>query len=310
MDRLRRRLGVVLARALRSARRRRRNRWDGHRDRGQGSERRDRALGHVPAQAGGDAVGPRRSGADGQARRLALRLRRRGLGLPDAADRAERAVGSLASDPAHADRGAVPGERPALRHALAGARWTAGAPRLERAVHGRRRCGVVESGRLGLRPRARELRQRESHLARRPDRRLASTSYPAPPVGREAPRGRDPTLADRDHDRLPDRGGLGRTRRVEAAVALVQRRQVAHARREAGREGARPRTRLVLGLGTAQRAVERSRQDVRRLRVALGARREPVRRADRSRTTSSMRTRRSGSSVSQPACAASMGPRS
>ena len=145
VDRLRRRLGVVLARALRAARRRRRNRWHGARGRGPGGGSRDRALGHVPAQAGGDAVRPRRSGADGEARRRALRLRRLGLGLPDAADRAERAVGSLASDPAHADRRALPGERPALRHAACGAGRTAGAPRLERAVHGRRRCGVVES---------------------------------------------------------------------------------------------------------------------------------------------------------------------
>ena len=55
----------------------------------------------------------------------ALRLRRRGLRLSDAADRTERDVGGIAAHAAHPDRRALPGERPALRHAPQGARRTA-----------------------------------------------------------------------------------------------------------------------------------------------------------------------------------------
>ncbi len=77
--------------------------------------------------------------------------------------------------------------------------------------------------------------------------------------------------------------GCGRARGVEAAFPLVRRREVAGIRRAPGRARASALTRLVLGLGAAERALERSRQDVRGVRVAVGARRRPLRRAGRAR---------------------------
>ena len=84
--------------------------------------------------------------------------------------------------------------------------------------------------------------------------------------------------------------GSGWTRRARAEVAVVQRREVAHARGEAGREGARARTRLVVGLGAAQRALERSGQDVRGLCLAVGARTRACAMRRRSSAASSTQT--------------------
>ncbi len=271
MDRLRRRLGVVLAGALREARRRGCDGRPAARSGRACRRSRDRALGHVPAQARRHAVRARRSRPHGEARGLALRLRRLGLRLPNAADRAQRAVGGVPPDAAHSHGRALPRECLALRDAPSRARGAAGAPRLERAVHRWRRGDLVEVGRGRLRSRPRELREREPHLARGRGRRLATAARAASPVRGEAPRARDSARSHRDHDRLPDRRRSGRARRARAEVAVVQRREVAHARGEAGCEGARARTRLVVGLGAAQRALERSGQDVRGLRLAVGA---------------------------------------
>ena len=74
----------LLARALRAAgRRRRHGRAAVLAAEARAAGAGDRALGHVPAQAGRDAVGARRPGADGAPRGLALRLRRLRDRLPD-----------------------------------------------------------------------------------------------------------------------------------------------------------------------------------------------------------------------------------
>ena len=142
VDRLRRQLGVVLARALRAAGRRRRDRGAGHRGGGARSGCRDGALGHVPPQAGRHAVRPGRSVADGEARRRALRLRGLRDGMRDAAHRAERDVGRVAPDAAHSECRALSGQRPAFRHA--------GCPS---AVDGRRSSSRASRSRVAtLRP--------------------------------------------------------------------------------------------------------------------------------------------------------------
>jgi len=101
---------------------------------------------------------------------------------------------------------------------------------------------------------------------------VAAPSPCAPSTVRsEAPRTRDPILANRDHDRLPDGTGYRRTRRAGAAVPLVQRREVARARRATGCARATARSSLVVGLGAAERALQRSGQDLCRMRLAVGA---------------------------------------
>ena len=91
--------------------------------------------------------------------------------------------------------------------------------------------------------------------------------------------------------------GTGGREGLAAALALVQRREVADARREAGREGAAARARLVVGLGAARRAIERPGQDVRRVRLAVGARRESLRRTGDPRPRARSPTRRRASST-------------
>ncbi len=231
VDRLRGQLGVLLARALRAPWRRHRHRRPGPRLRGACGRRRNRPLGHVPAQAGRDAFRSRRRRAHREARRRALRLRSRGFGLLDPSHRAERALGIVSSDAAHTERRALSRQRPPLREPAQRARRPAGAPRLERAVHGRRRRGVVEVHRSGVRSRVGEVREREPHLARRCRRRIASASGSLSRVRCEATRGRHPAVADRAHDRVPDRAWHRRARGAAAAFALVRRHEVAGAGR-------------------------------------------------------------------------------
>ena len=165
LDRLRGRVGLVLARTLRPTRGGRGHRR--YRPRCGSAYRRcrHRALGHVPPQAGRHAVGARGRGPHHAPGGLPLRLRRHRLRLRATADRAQRAVGSVPADAADPDGRALSRERSALRHQ---ARRTGRAPRparVQRAVHRRRRGGLVESGRTGVRPRPREVRERQPHLA-------------------------------------------------------------------------------------------------------------------------------------------------
>ena len=217
-----------------------------------------RSLGHVPAQARRHTVRSSRSGVDREASRRALRLRGLGLRLRDAADRSERALGRVAADTADSDRRALPGERSSLRQPARRARWTTGAPRVERAVHRRRRGDVVEVGRRGIRSRPRELRERESHLAGRAGRRFAAAPGSLPAVCGEAARDRGSGLAHRDHDRVPDGAWHGWPRGAEAALALVRRREVAGARRPPGRARVQAGASVVVGLGAARCTIERS----------------------------------------------------
>ena len=217
LDRLRRRLGVVLAGALRAPGRRRRDGWAGARRRGARGGGRHGALGHVPAQARRNAVRPGRSGAHREAGRRALRLRRGGLRLPDAPDRAERALGGVAPDAAHADRRALPRERSPVRDA---------APRARRPA---RRCSCRASRSRGAMPRrggSRSAAVSDLVLENYANANLIWREGPvdgsrrlrdAPsPVRGEAARARDPADADRDHDRVPDRPGSGRPRGASA----------------------------------------------------------------------------------------------
>ena len=89
---------------------------------------------------------------------------------------------------------------------LVRARRPAGAARLERAFHRRRRRSVVEGDRTGVRHRAREVREREPDLARRGGRRVATPAHRLSVVRGEAVRDRHPAVSRRPHDRLPDRG--------------------------------------------------------------------------------------------------------
>ena len=206
LDRLRRQLGLVLARALRAPRSRRRDRRAGARGRSAGGRCRDRPLGHVPAQARRDAVGARRSRADREAGRLALRLRGLGDRLPDAADRAQRALGCVAADAADSDRRALPGERASRSCSRLAARG--GRPALlvssepftgGDAAAWWKSIGAVSDLVLENYANA-NLIWRDGR-----GRRLAAAAGALSAVGREAARARDPAVADRDHDRVPDR---------------------------------------------------------------------------------------------------------
>ena len=225
-----------------------------------------------------------------EARRRALRLRGRGVGMPDAAHRAERALWLLAADAAHAERRALPRERPPIRQPALRAGRSPCAPPLERTVHRGRRRGLVEVRRSGLGPRAREVREREPHLARRRRRRITSPSRSLPTVDCEAARARDSAVPDRAHDRVPDRAGRRRARGAEATLALVRGDEVAGAGGTSDRAGAQVLARLVMGLGAARRALGRPGQDVRGVRLALVARRGSLRRARNRSERSSMPT--------------------
>ena len=290
LDRLRGQLGVLLARALRAPRRRHR-----HGRPGLASEARAAGAGTVHW----DMYLRKRVGTPSDPADPAL-IEKRADALFDYAVEVSGCQtplialnelwGVVAPDTAHAERRALSRERPPLRQPAQRARRTAGAPRLERAVHGRRRRGLVEVRRRGVRSRAREVREREPHLARRCRRRIASPSSSLPRVRREASCARHPAVADRAHDRLPDRAGHRRTRGAAAALALVRRHEVAGAGRTSGRARAQGLARLVVGLGAARRTLERPGQDVRGVRLALVTRRESLRRARDTRATSSTPT--------------------
>ncbi len=231
----------------------------GARRRGARGRSRDRALGHVSAQARRHAVRPGRPGADGEARRRALRLRGLGLRLRDAADRAERAVGRVAPDAAHADRRALPGERPPLRHRLAerggrpallvssepftggdaAAWWRSVAAVSDLVLENYANANLI--WRDGAVDGSRRLRERY----RQSVAKLLAVGIPPTRIGIMIG--------------FQTGAGSGRTRGAEAALALVRRREVAGARRPSGRAGAEARARLVVGLGAARRALERSR---------------------------------------------------
>ena len=305
MDRLRGRLRDVLARALRAARRHRGHRRPSARRGGAHGGSRDGALGHVSAQARRNSVGARGSRSDAAARGLALRLRRLRERMRAAADRAQRALGRFAADPADANGRALPRERAPLRDPSCRARRPPGAARFQRAFHRRRRGGVVASDRTGVGHRPREVREREPDLARRRRRRVATPAHWLPIVRGQAVRDRRSAVSHRPHDRLPDRGRLGRARGVAAALTLVRRREVAGVRGRAGVSRAPTDPRLVVGLGAAQRALERPGQDLRRVCLAVGAGSGSLRRARDPRRGARLRPPRRARSTFPPAFAAS-----
>ena len=111
----------------------------------------------------------------------------------------------------------------------------------------------------------------------------------------EAARGRHPADSDRDHDRVPDgrreRAGVRGSSRGRAGSSVAKWQALAVRSRSRRAEA---RARLVLGLGAARRALERPGQDLRSVRLALGSRREPVRRAGASSDASSTPTTQTG----------------
>ena len=273
VDRLRRRLRPVLAADLRAPRDRRR-RVEHDRPAAAARRRRgDRLLRpQVPARVGTPAK-PFDAGDDPGEGGQDLRPRRRLDRLPDARDRRERA---LRRRPRHAlerDEHAVPRRRPRLPDATRRARRRPVPPDLEAAVHRRRRGRLVDAGREGREHRPGGLLQRAAALRSRGRswRRAGCAS-------RSARRSRTYTALGIPASRVgivlgfQVAAGAGGREHLAAVVGLVPRREVAGARREAGRGGDRRRHGLVVGLGDVGRRLRRPGQARRRLRLPLGAR--------------------------------------
>ena len=142
---------------------------------------------------------------------------------------------------------------------------------------------MVASDRTGVGHRPGEVRERELDLARRRCRGVATPAYGLSIVRGQAVRDRRAAVSHRPHDRLPDRRWRGGARGVAAALTLVRRREVAGVRGRAGVARAPTDPRLVVGLGSAQRTLERPGQDLRGMCLAVGARSGALRRPRGSR---------------------------
>ena len=160
-----------------------------------------------------DPVGHREAGG------RIVRLRRLRLRLPDAADRPQRALGGVAPDTADPDRRALPRERAGASsavspRAVADPRSSSRASRSQAVTPRRGGRSIAAVSDLVLENYA------NANLIWRDGagRRLTPTARALPTVGREAPRGRDPAFADRDHDRVPDGRRHGRPRRADSRV--------------------------------------------------------------------------------------------
>ena len=298
MDRLRRRLGPVLARALRAAGHRRRDRRPGPRARGARGRRRDRALGHAPAQARRDAVRARdpslmEKRADslfdyavsvsGCQQPLIALNELWGASLPTPlTPTAEQYRANVLRFVSAARASAAPG--PALL--VSSEPYTAGdAAAWWRSV----------GQRLG--PRPRELRERERDLANGAVDGSRTLRDELPRSAASCFAVGVPASPRRAHDRVPDRRRRRRARGPEAALALVRRREVAGVRgasrsrtssgsrtsgRGAGRSGTRAPTTPTRPTPRASGCGRASPGALRRARTARqGARRRPARGADR-----------------------------
>ena len=144
--------------------------------------RRDRLLRSELQQPCRDADRPRRPGDDQRPGRPALRLRRLGDGLPDAVDRAERALRGADADALDGDDRAVPRQYAGTGAAARGAGSQARGDDREPSVHGGRRGTVVAGPRIGRRPDPAgvlHLAQRAAAARARPVRGRAGRCGPA-----------------------------------------------------------------------------------------------------------------------------------
>ncbi len=249
----------------------------GHRQAGRGASqrRRDRLLRPQLQQPRRHADRACRSVADRAPCRPSLRLRGLGDRLPDAVDRAERALRRPDADPVDGDHSAVPREHARTRAPAEGARGDPRRHDRESAVHRRRGGAMVarpggrrdsdSPGLLHLAERAAAARARagtgepldaERHARPRPQVHLDWDS-------REPRRARAPvSVGSRD----------GWPRRPATAVEVARDRQARGARGSAGHRRVEDAFDLVVGMGDLQPGRHRPRQERGRLRLPLGTR--------------------------------------
>ena len=143
------------------------------------------------------------------------------VGVPDAADRAERAERRVDDDAVDGDELALPPERPRPAPRAAGKGRAPVPARQLVPVHRRRRGGLVARGRPGRRHRPRDLLQRARGDAAGRDPRQPPHAHHAARAARRVHGDRDPGVEARLRARLPVGPGRRRPRGAAAVEPVV-----------------------------------------------------------------------------------------
>ena len=254
---------------------------------------------------------PGRPVADRRAREVVLRLRRLGHRLPDADDRRERARRRADADAVDAEQRAVPRERPAVpdrpdepraRRRCSRSRTRRTPAATTRRTGGSRSRRSRSSSARSTSPRrtrsasTRSARRRRAVSMRQSLRGLVNhLTQIGIPSGRVA--------LEMQFTTSP---GLGQRAGLEPAAVLARDREARGARGEVRRDAVQAAGRLVVGLGDLQRERHsRPRQGRGRVRLALGARPDALRRRRPPPAPASTPRSPRGSSTCRPARAAS-----